>query len=83
LQTHPAVLEAAIVGVPDPRWGEALLAFVVPRRNHRLTPGELATHCRITLSDYKVPKEFRVLDSLPRNAGGKVMKNDLRQSANE
>ena len=81
LGRHPAVLEAAVIGVPDVAWGEALRAFVVLRTGMEATPVDLDAHCRKTLSGYKVPKDFRFLAALPRNAGGKVLKKILRGAA--
>jgi long-chain acyl-CoA synthetase len=78
LHRHPAVHEAAVIGVPDETWGEALLAFVVPRAGMHADPAALAAHCRATLAGYKVPKAFREIGALPRNAGGKVLKKELR-----
>jgi fatty-acyl-CoA synthase len=78
LHQHPALLEAAVIGVPDEYFGEALRAFVVLRPGMNAQAAELEAHCRTALSGYKVPKEFRVIDALPRNAGGKVLKKDLK-----
>jgi acyl-CoA synthetase (AMP-forming)/AMP-acid ligase II len=79
LHEHPAVKEAAVVGVPDERWGEACLAFVV--RDGDATEEELLDHCRGRLARYKVPKGFRFVDSLPRNALDKVVKSELLELA--
>lgn len=81
LHEHDAVLEAAVVGVPDDHWGETLLAFVVPRPGCALSPVDLERHCRDRLAGYKVPKRFATIAALPRNAAGKVLKNDLRALA--
>lgn len=70
-----------MVGVPDARWGESLLAFIVVRGGASVPTPELDRICRTQLSDYKVPKQFRIVESLPRNAGGKIMKSELRQGA--
>ena len=78
LHRHPAVLEAAVVGVPDEHWGEALRAFVVLRADMNANAEDLARHCRETLAGYKVPKDVRFIAQLPRNAGGKVLKRTLR-----
>ena len=75
LHEHPAVKEAAVVGVPDERWGEACLAFVVLAGE--ATEEELVEHCRVRLARYKVPKGVRFVDSLPRNALDKVVKSEL------
>jgi long-chain acyl-CoA synthetase len=78
LFTHPAVLEAAVVGVPDERWGERLKAFVVPRAGAAPDGDALVAHCMQHLSAYKVPREFEFLQDLPKNANGKVLKRALR-----
>jgi long-chain acyl-CoA synthetase len=81
LYRHPAVGEAAVVGVPDPKWGERLKAYVVRRAGTHPTPDELVAHCAAELSAYKVPREFEFIDALPRNANGKVLKRVLSESA--
>jgi long-chain acyl-CoA synthetase len=78
LHRHPAVHEAAVIGVPDEKWGESLVAFVVPRDGTNVNATELDAFCRKTLAGYKVPKAFREIGALPRNAGGKVLKKELR-----
>jgi acyl-CoA synthetase (AMP-forming)/AMP-acid ligase II len=78
LYEHPAVLEAAVVGRPDERWGEVPVAFVVLRDGQSAAPDELITHCRERLARFKVPKEVTFLQALPRNPSGKVLKRDLR-----
>ena len=75
LHQHPGVIEAAVVGVPDERWGEVCAAFVVLRG--AVAEEELAEHCRARLARFKVPKHFHVVDALPRNSLGKVVKTDL------
>ncbi|HTX63267.1 MAG TPA: long-chain fatty acid--CoA ligase [Acidimicrobiales bacterium] len=78
LYEHPAVLEAAVVGRPDERWGEVPVAFVVLREGVVTTADELVAHCRGQLAKYKVPKDVTFLDALPRNPSGKVLKRELR-----
>ena len=75
LHEHPAVKEAAVVGVPDERWGEVCLAVVV--LVGEATEEALLEHCRSRLARYKVPKGVRFVDSLPRNALDKVVKSEL------
>ena len=75
LHAHPAVREAAVVGVPDERWGEACVAFVV--LGGEGTEDELLEHCRGRLARYKVPKSIRFVESLPRNSLDKVVKSAL------
>ncbi len=79
LAAHPAVAEAAVLGVPDARWGEVGLAAVVTRTGRTLDPAELARWVRERLAGYKVPRHVRLLPSLPRNATGKVEKAALRE----
>ena len=78
LHGHPAVLEAAVVGVPDERWGEACVAFVVLRPRAAATEDELRGLCRDRLARFKVPKTFSFVESLPRSSMGKVLKDELR-----
>ncbi|HEY6787459.1 MAG TPA: long-chain fatty acid--CoA ligase [Trebonia sp.] len=82
LYEHEAVLEVAVVGMPDPRWGEVPRAFVVLRPGQDtpdVTPEALIEHCRARLAGFKTPKEIVFLDVLPRNPSGKVLKRELRQ----
>ena len=78
LVRHEAVSEAAVIGVPDERMGEVGKAFVVPRLGATIDPDELIAWCREKLANYKVPRSVVVMDALPKNATGKVTKNDLR-----
>lgn len=79
LQAHPAVHEAAVIGVPDEHWGERLRAYIVVRRERHASGDDLEAWCRERLAGYKVPKEFRAIAELPRNASGKIVKKDLRE----
>jgi acyl-CoA synthetase (AMP-forming)/AMP-acid ligase II len=81
LYEHEAVLEAAVVGRPDERWGEVPVAFVVLRTGQAATAEELIAHCAGQLAKYKVPKDVTFLEALPRNPSGKVLKRDLRPVA--
>jgi fatty-acyl-CoA synthase len=76
LQEHPAVVEAAVVGRPDERWGEVCVAFVVVRGH--ATEAQLIEHCRERLARFKVPKAVRFVESLPRSGMNKVLKDELR-----
>src|SRR5262245_34872951 len=81
LYEHDAVLEAAVVGRPDERWGEVPIAFVVLRDDSTATADELVEHCRGQLAQFKVPKDVQFLDALPRNPSGEVLKRELREKA--
>jgi long-chain acyl-CoA synthetase len=78
LLTHPDVAEAAVVGEPDPRTGEAIVAFVVPEPGHPPDPDELAAHCARSLARYKCPTRVDIVDALPRSFAGKVLRRELR-----
>lgn len=78
LYEHPAVLEAAVVGRPDERWGEVPVAFVVVKSGGDTSEQELLEHCREHLAKFKTPKAVRFTDELPRNPSGKVLKRVLR-----
>ncbi|HQF69958.1 MAG TPA: long-chain fatty acid--CoA ligase, partial [Promineifilum sp.] len=77
----PAVAEAAVVGVPDARWGEVGRAFVVLRPGETLDAAAVVAHCRNQIAAYKAPKSVVFIDKLPRNAAGKVVKDELRRLA--
>ncbi|KAA0021720.1 class I adenylate-forming enzyme family protein [Antrihabitans cavernicola] len=76
LLTHPAVHEAAVVGMPDPEWGESIRAFVVA---DQVTPDQLIQHCRDRLASFKKPRDVIFLYELPKNATGKILKRELRE----
>jgi len=76
----PGVAESAVVGVPHPDFGEAVVAVVVPRTGAALVPGEIVAELRSAIAHFKVPKHVRVVDALPRNAMGKVQKKLLRET---
>lgn len=79
LYQHPAVLEAAVVGVADEVFGEQVKAVLVPKPGMELDGVEVRDFCRRAIADYKVPKYVEIVSALPRNPGGKVIKAQLRQ----
>ena len=83
LYEHESVLEVAVVGRPDDRWGEVPVAFVVLRQGATTTAGMLLEHCRAQLARFKVPRDVTLLDALPRNPSGKVLKRELRATAQD
>ena len=80
LTEHPAVIAAAVLGVPDARWGEVGHAFVILKPGFEGAEGELRAHCEARLARFKVPKAFQIVDDLPRTSTGKIRKNRLRES---
>jgi fatty-acyl-CoA synthase len=81
LVSHRAVLEAAVVGIPDERWGERPVAYVVLREGNNASEAELIHHVRGRIAHYKAPDHVEFLDALPRTSTGKVQKHDLRLRA--
>jgi fatty-acyl-CoA synthase len=79
LYEHEAVRECAVVGKPDPIWGEAVTAVVSLTPGHTLTEGEIRDHCRDKLARYKVPKSVVLVDDLPKNAAGKILRTEARK----
>lgn len=76
---HPAVAEVAVFGVPHPKWIEAVTAVVVLRAGETTDSAALDEYCRETLAHFKSPKHISIVDELPKNASGKILKRDLRQ----
>ncbi|NQV22665.1 MAG: AMP-binding protein [Rhodospirillales bacterium] len=79
LLRHPAVLEASVVGAPHAEWGEEVVAFVVPHPGKAVTENELDALCLDNIARFKRPKRYRVVDALPKNNYGKVLKTELRK----
>lgn len=79
LYNHPKIEDAAIVGVPDPLWGESVRAVIVLKKGERMTEEEVIEYCKNHLASYKKPKSVEFVESLPRNPSGKVLKTILRE----
>lgn len=78
LNAHPKILESAVVGVPDPKWGEALKAIITLREGRQMPEEEVIQYCKANLAGYQVPKSVDFVRSLPRNPSGKILKRELR-----
>lgn len=83
LLEHPGVREVAVIGIPDERWGEVGRAYIVAAPGQEPEQEELARHCQSFIARYKVPKEFRFVNDLPRTGSGKIIKHVLRKEALE
>ena len=83
LRAHPDVFDCVVVGVPDDRWGEMVVALVHPRDGQRIDADALSAHCRATLAAYKVPKRVVVVNSLERSPAGKADYQHLRKVAED
>jgi acyl-CoA synthetase (AMP-forming)/AMP-acid ligase II len=77
LESHPAVAEVAVAGLPDERWGEQVTAWVVPRDGHAFDETGILEHARGMLAPYKRPKQVFRVDALPRNHMGKIVRTEL------
>lgn len=80
LYRHPQLLDATVVGLPDPVWGEKVVAIIVPKPGETLDYAELKQFCKDHLADYKIPVEFIEEKEIPRNASGKVLKYRIREA---
>jgi long-chain acyl-CoA synthetase len=79
LYRHAAVLDAATIGAPDPKYGERVVSFVVPRDGPAPAADDLIAHCRAHLADFKVPAEIHFLDEIPKGPSGKLLRRELRE----
>jgi long-chain acyl-CoA synthetase len=79
LHATPGVLECSVVGLPDKEWGERVVAFVVPKSDKKIAPGDLKASLKTRLAAFKVPKEFIVTSDLPKSPTGKILKRELKK----
>jgi len=80
IYAHPAVREAAVFGIPDPKWGELVMASVVLKQGRVLSADDLIAHCRQSLANYKVPRRIEFSEAeLPKSGSGKILKRILRE----
>jgi fatty-acyl-CoA synthase len=79
LYAHPAIAEVAVLGQPDPKWGEAVVAVAVLKPGQKLTLEELRAWGTERLARYKLPSRLEIIDTMPRNPAGKVLKFELRK----
>lgn len=79
LHSHPKVHESAVIGIPDDKWGESVLAVVALRPGESMTVDEVIRYCKENIASYQAPKSVKFIDALPRNPSGKVLKRELRK----
>ncbi|WP_144097950.1 acyl-CoA synthetase [Croceicoccus sediminis] len=78
LSTHPAIASVAVIGLPDPRWGEMVCAVIIERPGMKAELDDIARHTKQFLAGYKIPRRIEIVESMPQSAAGKVLKNELR-----
>ncbi|WP_371924896.1 AMP-binding protein [Endozoicomonas sp. SCSIO W0465] len=81
MSSHKAIAQVAVVGVPDERMGEVAMAYVIPVAGERLNKEDVVNWCRQAMANYKVPRHVSIVNSLPTNASGKVLKFELKEQA--
>ena len=79
LHRHPAVSEAAVIGIPDEKWGESVFAIIVTAPGMAVTEGEIIEHCREYIGGYKIPRRMEFVEALPKSPVGKVLKTEIRR----
>ncbi|MGV9834845.1 acyl-CoA synthetase [Nocardia niigatensis] len=79
LAQHPSVATCAVIGIPDPQWGERVHAVVVLHPGAALTEDDLGAHCKALIANYKIPRSLAVVDALPLSGAGKILKRELRE----
>jgi len=79
LDALPFVRSSAVIGLPDKEWGERVTAVIVPKPGKKIVPQDLKSLVKARLSAFKVPKEFFVVDEMPKNPAGKILKRELKE----